>query len=137
MMKSALIARCGMNCGVCIAHLREKNKCPGCRADDADKPITRTRCKIKNCARYRESKATYCFGCAEFPCDNLKRLDKRYRTKYHMSMIDNLRSIGRSGIRTFLRSESVKWACAKCSGTVCAHTGKCINCGNVVFAKPA
>lgn len=25
-----LIAPCGMNCGVCIAYLREKNRCQGC-----------------------------------------------------------------------------------------------------------
>jgi hypothetical protein len=29
--ENALIAPCGMNCGVCMAYLREKNKCPGCR----------------------------------------------------------------------------------------------------------
>lgn len=26
----SLIAPCGMNCGTCIAYLRDKNKCPGC-----------------------------------------------------------------------------------------------------------
>jgi uncharacterized radical SAM superfamily Fe-S cluster-containing enzyme len=27
----SLIAPCGMNCSICSAYLREKNKCPGCR----------------------------------------------------------------------------------------------------------
>jgi len=31
--KSSLIAPCGIYCGVCYAHLREKNKCFGCRTD--------------------------------------------------------------------------------------------------------
>jgi len=26
-----LIAPCGMNCGACIAFMRDKNNCPGCR----------------------------------------------------------------------------------------------------------
>ena len=47
--KFSLIAPCGMNCGICMAYLREKNKCPGCRGDDTNKPVTRVGCKIKNC----------------------------------------------------------------------------------------
>ena len=48
-MKSSLIAPCGMNCGICMAYLREKKKCPGCRVADTNKAITVIRCKIKNC----------------------------------------------------------------------------------------
>lgn len=41
--KISLIAPCGMNCSICMAYLREKNKCPGCRGNDIDKPITRVK----------------------------------------------------------------------------------------------
>ena len=34
-----LIAPCGMNCNICMAYLREKNKCPGCREIDINKSI--------------------------------------------------------------------------------------------------
>ena len=44
-----LIAPCGMNCGICMAYLREKNKCPGCRVIDINKSISVQKCKIKNC----------------------------------------------------------------------------------------
>ena len=37
-----------------------------------------------------EGKVQYCYECAEFPCRSLKHLDKRYRTNYRMSMIENL-----------------------------------------------
>ena len=30
-IKTRLIAPCGMNCAVCLGYLREKNKCPGCQ----------------------------------------------------------------------------------------------------------
>jgi hypothetical protein len=43
-----------MNCGICQAYLREKNNCPGCRGDDTNKPITRVRCKIKNCEVFKK-----------------------------------------------------------------------------------
>jgi len=113
-IKTSLIAPCGMNCGICMAYLREKDKCPGCRAADTSKAITVIRCKIKNCEDIQKGKAKYCFGCDNFPCNNLKHLDKRYRTKYNMSMIENLENIKELGIRKFVRNERVRWTCPKC-----------------------
>ena len=125
----SLIAPCGMNCGVCMAFLREKNKCPGCRGTDAGKPVTRIRCKIKKCKNFRNHGAKFCFECAKFPCDNLNHLDKRYRTTYGMSMIENLEHIKHFGIRAFLKNEEVRWTCSRCNGTICVHKGYCIECG--------
>ncbi len=115
---TSFIVPCGMNCGICMAYLREKNKCPGCRGADFNKPVTRVKCKIKNCVIFQLSKAKYCFECEKFPCDNLKHLDKRYRTKYNMSMVKNLENIKTFGIRTFLRTENKKWTCSECGGTI-------------------
>ena len=125
----ALIASCGMNCSICKAYLRKKNKCPGCRVTDIDKPVTRWKCKIKNCEVILKGDAKYCFECNEFPCDRLKHLDKRYRTKYGMSMIENLENIEKSGIRAFLKNEKTRWACSQCGGTICVHDGYCYSCG--------
>jgi hypothetical protein len=125
----SLIAPCGMNCGICMAYVREKNKCPGCRVTDANKPITRVRCKIKNCTIFRKGRAKFCFECDKFPCNNLKHLDTRYRTKYNMSMIENLVTIKDLGIRKFLKNEDTRWACSRCGGTICVHKGCCIECG--------
>ena len=126
---SLLIAPCGMNCGICFAFLRDKNKCPGCRGSNDKKPVTRVKCGIKTCKVFSNGKSRFCFQCADFPCDTLKHLDKRYRTKYDMSMIDNLASIKKFGIRHFLKDEKVKWICAGCGGTVCVHKGYCADCG--------
>jgi hypothetical protein len=127
--KFSLVAPCGMNCGVCVAYLREKNKCPGCRGADANKPITCVRCKIKNCTIFRKGRTTFCFECGNFPCDNLKHLDTRYRTNYDMSMIENLEHIKNFGMRKFLKNENVRWTCSRCEGTICVHKGYCIDCG--------
>jgi hypothetical protein len=118
-----------MNCGICMAYLREKNKCPGCRLFNANRPITIAKCRIKNCATFQTGKSKYCFECDEFACANLKHLDKRYRTRYHMSMIENLENIRELGIRRFVRNEKVRWACTECGGTICVHRGYCYNCG--------
>lgn len=131
-INTKLIATCGMNCGVCIAYLREKNKCPGCRIPDANKPITRIRCKIKNCKVFQKGKANFCFECQNFPCDNLKHLDKRYRTKYNMSMIENLKNIKLLGIDKFVKNENIRWTCSKCGGTICVHRGYCTDCGTKI-----
>jgi ribosomal protein S27AE len=59
----------------------------------------------------------------------LLHFDKRYRTRYKMSMIENLGTISASGIGRFLASEKVKWTCSKCGGIICVHKGLCSNCG--------
>jgi Protein of unknown function (DUF3795) len=123
-----LIAPCGMNCGICYAYLREKNKCAGCRASNLNKPVTRVRCKLKTCANFKTRDAKYCFDCRTYPCGNLKHLDKRYRIKYNMSMIENLDKIKRTGVRTFVKSERKQWACPECGGTICVHKQYCLKC---------
>lgn len=126
---ASLIAPCGINCGVCRAHLRAKNKCPGCRASDLDKPKTRITCKIKTCQALTGTAEKYCFECESFPCQSLNQLDKRYRLKYGMSVIENLLAIKSFGMEKFLEQEKVRWACRSCGGVVCVHTGKCSSCG--------
>lgn len=124
-----LIAPCGMNCNICMAYLREKNKCHGCRESNLNKPVTRTKCKIKNCEFFQKEGTQFCFECSDFPCDKLKHLDKRYRTKYNMSMIENLENIQKLGLKEFLENERARWTCSKCGGTICVHKGYCYSCG--------
>src|SRR5512146_226145 len=126
--KTSLIAACGMNCGICMAYLRDKNTCPGCRAD-TNKAISVTRCKIKNCEVIQRGKVKFCFECDSFPCKNVKHMDKRYRTKYAMSTIENLENIRTLGIQKFLQNEKVRWACPECGGTICVHRRHCYSCG--------
>ena len=129
--KTALIAPCGMNCSVCMAYLRDKNKCSGCRATAIDKPVTRLECKIKNCELFQSPNSRFCFQCKKFPCERLKHLDQRYRAKYGMSMIENLENIRKFGIRKFLENEKIRWTCAECGGTICVHQRYCYSCGKI------
>ena len=109
-MKTKLIAPCGMNCKLCMAYLRDHRRCPGCRGDDKHKPQSCVRCIIKNCEQLEKNNWKYCTSkCGKYPCNRLKGLDKRYRTKYNMSMIDNLENIEKNGIRKFINDEKGKW----------------------------
>jgi hypothetical protein len=122
------IAPCGMNCGVCIAYLRDKNRCPGCKGDSDTKSPHCVQCSIKNCGKLKASGGKYCFSCGEFPCKRLRHLDQRYRTKYGMSMIDNLRSIEKDGINTFVTNERRRWKCRHCGNIVSVHRAECLVC---------
>jgi hypothetical protein len=110
MMRPSLIAPCGMNCSLCIAHLRDRRRCPGCRGDDGNKSNSCLGCAIKNCEILNGKKWRYCSDkCPEFPCMRLKNLDKRYKTKYGMSMIENLANIKIKGVREFILQEEKRW----------------------------
>ena len=128
-----LIAPCGMNCRLCLGYIRDKNTCPGCRLinkQDSKKSEYRNRCRIRNCEQIVDGKIKYCSdSCGRFPCARLKQLDKRYRTKYGMSMIDNLKMINEFGIRHFIRYEKEKWLCPECGEMICVHRPACLYCG--------
>ncbi len=125
---TTLIAPCGMNCRLCRAYIREKKACPGCRGDDSLKSKACVTCKIKNCEEIAKGKVKFCFSCDSFPCAKLNHLDKRYRTNYGMSMIDNLMNLRELGIRHFIRNEKERWTCPRCSEIICVHKPHCLSC---------
>lgn len=129
-INSKLIAPCGMNCGICIGYLRDKNKCPGCRNMSENNPEYCKKCIIRNCEILKEHNWKFCSDkCEKYPCKRLKSLDKRYSTKYGMSMIENLKNIQKSGIRKFVKDEKQRWKCKKCGTILCVHRDNCLICG--------
>ena len=128
-----LIAPCGINCGTCLAYLREKkNRCHGCRHADLNIPATRLNCKIKNCENLRGSDSKLCSDCLQFPCTRLKHIDKRYRTRYHTSLIRNLDTIKETGMESYLANEFLKWSCPVCGAIISVHRENCLKCGAMV-----
>lgn len=129
-----LIAPCGMNCSLCIAYIFNKhdlNKegfkkkyCTGCIARGKNCTFALG----KKCDLIGNGKIRFCYECDKFPCDGLKRLDKRYKTKYHLSMIDNLNYIKEKGIEKFIDKEKENWHCETCGESICCHNGLCLNC---------
>ncbi|MFA5067857.1 MAG: DUF3795 domain-containing protein [Candidatus Izemoplasmatales bacterium] len=141
-MEVNLIAPCGMNCGLCVWYQFGKydlNKrgihkeyCPGCIPRGENCTHMGDKCEL-----LAEGKVRFCFECVDFPCKRLKSLDKRYRTKYHLSMIENLRFIQTEGIESFLAKERNKWRCEKCGRAICCHNGLCLTCDlDVLIQNP-
>ncbi len=127
-MRASGIAPCGMNCRLCRAYVRDRRPCPGCRGDDSLKSKVCISCPIKNCEKILNADVKYCFTCDGFPCARLNHLDKRYRTRYGMSMIDNLEIIKRFGLKHFLRREKKRWTCPACGAIICVHNPQCLSC---------
>lgn len=127
-----LIAYCGMDCALCrsyqvnIHKLNEKGfhykSCPGCNPRGLFCVHMADSCEIIG-----QGKVDYCFDCENFPCKRLKSLDKRYRDKYHMSMIDNLIMIRDNGMDAFIESQK-RFECENCGELKTVHNGLCLNC---------
>jgi hypothetical protein len=124
----SLIAPCGMNCGTCIAYLRDKNKCPGCRVYSADKAISIQRCIIPKCVHLDKTESKFCYECEKYPCKRVKQLDIRYRTKYNTSFIENLAMIKEKGVEKFLDFESKRRTCLNCGSVLSIHRDYCLTC---------
>jgi len=130
--RESLVAPCGLDCRLCRAYIRTRKHCPGCRSDDSrSKSNYCLTCKIKNCAKLEPAGARFCFSCDEFPCALVRHLDKRYRTSYGLSTIENLLDIQKLGIRRFVALECERWLCPACGETLCMHKPQCPACGHV------
>ncbi len=124
-----LIAPCGMNCGICIGYLRKKKPCSGCfTKDDVSKPKQCRSCIIVNCDLLAKTESGFCFDCHKYPCTRLKQLDKRYKNKYGMSMLENLNFIKENGLKAFLKNEELRWTCKNCGAGVSVHRDYCLQC---------
>jgi hypothetical protein len=128
-----LMAPCGMDCGLCIGHLRDRKTCPGCNdPDDASKAHHCAACVIKRCEHLPRGPEAFCVDCAKYPCARLRQLDKRYRSKYRMSMLENLNELRRVGVTAFADLERTRWACPHCGALVSVHRTACLACGKSV-----
>jgi len=126
-----LIAPCGINCGVCRYYLTKakglykskKSGCIGCVPRNEG-------CTYQGgCGPLIKGIVRFCYVCSDFPCKQLEKLNKRYSTKYHTNLIDNLLNIQKYGINKWLEEEEETWKCNECGGTVSIHTHSCFDCG--------
>jgi hypothetical protein len=132
-LMSNLIAPCGMNCALCASYLALQNEvkskgvkmpyCAGCRPRNKHCAFIK-----KHCTKLLNGEVAYCFDCISFPCSRLKTIDKRYKSRYRMSIIENLNFIKQHGMRNFLAEQEKLWKCPRCGKMICCHNGICFNC---------
>jgi hypothetical protein len=100
----------------------------GCNVDQPQKLKHCVQCSIRLCDD-KPDVASFCFECNKYPCARLKQLDKRYVSKYGMSMLDNLDRISQLGLKQFMKVENTRWVCQECGSPICIHNKKCYSCG--------
>ena len=140
-LNKELIAPCGMNCGICSSYLAYKNNihrklitnCTGCRSRNKQCAFLKKKCK--DGLKLLKGEIEFCFECNYYPCENLTRLDKGYREKFGMSMIDNLNEIKNKGINYFIENQETKYKCKKCSSLISVHSKKCFICDKITSWK--
>ena len=75
-----------------------------------------------------------CAPC-DAPCRRLKYLDRQYRAKYHISMMENLSVIRERGMQAFLRQQEEDYRCPACGEIVCVHRQECPSCKVPVWGQ--
>jgi predicted RNA-binding Zn-ribbon protein involved in translation (DUF1610 family) len=58
-------------------------------------------------------------------------MDKRYRSSYKMSVMDNLGNIKSCGIGRFVKDQYKEYHCSKCGGLISIHNRKCFKCETI------
>jgi hypothetical protein len=130
----ALIAPCGMNCAICSRYLSyvnglKRSQCGGCRSQDQVCEYLLQKCA--GASHGTTANAAFCFECSHYPCQQINRMDSRYRANYGMSVKDNLEAIKSEGLSCFVDSQYEEHSCSKCGGLVSIHNGKCFRCDRV------
>ncbi len=128
-----LIAPCGMNCGICKSYLARLHEIPKerCKVSHCASCLPRGKnCYVKRgCPKLTKHQIQYCFQCGTMPCAHLARLDKRYRERYGMSMVENEKELRSKGMDEFLKQQEEKYRCPQCGDVICVHDKKCYACG--------
>ncbi|MHA1491695.1 MAG: DUF3795 domain-containing protein [Promethearchaeota archaeon] len=133
-MDNNLAAPCGIYCGMCRAFLvKKKNQlekrgfkqgCDGCR-------IRHKKCAFirRDCPALWKKEIDFCYECERFPCQNLKKIDKTYRERYSVNLIENLKRIKEIGAEEWLKEQEKLYTCPECGGEICVHDAECYDCG--------
>jgi len=131
-----LIAPCGMNCAICSNYLAYSNnlnrsQCTGCRTSNKKCTYLFEKRSGINHSLEGNANAKFCFECDQYPCKEIDRMDKRYRSNYGMSVKQNLEFVRDNGATAFLENQHEKYGCAGCGELTSVHNQKCFKCDEI------
>lgn len=125
-IETIMFAPCGMNCKVCYKHCYVKKPCDGCFKGYNGKPEHCRKCKIKDCTKQKS--VNYCYECSEYPCKQVKDLEKSYNIRYKTSLIENSRFVKENGLYAFMEQQKEIYTCHICGGIISIHDRECSEC---------
>lgn len=122
--RRAMVAPCGIDCGICELHLckdnpqllkmlidkgysEDKIPCGGCRAVEGHCPVEKELCDTYSCVT--EQKLAFCSDCSDFPCVRLQPCADRANILPHNFKVFNLCTINNMGMDAFIgKSTEIK-----------------------------
>jgi len=131
-----LIAPCGMNCAICSNYLAYVNKlnrsqCRGCRTSNKKCTYLFEKCTGINHPIEGNVDAKFCFECDQYPCNEINRMDRRYRENYKISVKENLEYIKENGVKKLVAKEYDEHQCSRCGDLISVHNKKCFKCDKI------
>jgi len=133
---------CGLYCGACGIYRMYKDRdverlaraareafhcqpedirCEGCRGS-LDRHWSPD-CSFLVCTRERG--ITFCYECADFPCDDLSTFSADRRD----IPLSNLRRLAEVGLGAWLEEQEARWCCPACGKPVDIYSETCRACG--------
>ena len=142
MIDTPLAGACGLYCGACgiyrmykdrdteqleraareVFHCQpEEIRCEGCRGslDHHWSP----ECRFLACTRERGT--TFCYECADSPCDDLSA----FSADRSDIPLTNLRRLAEAGLEVWLAEQEARWRCPACGKPVDIYSKACRACG--------
>ena len=110
----------------CYKHCYHQKPCASCLNSDKGKPEHCRKCKIKECIKIKE--LSYCFECSEYPCKQIKDLEKSYNNRYQTSLMENSEFVRQFGLEKFMDMQKEKYICSQCGGIISIHDRECSEC---------
>jgi len=144
-MNSALVAPCGLYCGVCGIYCatvtgdeKLKEKLAGSYGDTPDQIYCRgclsesvywycAVCAIKSCTR--EKGYGGCHQCEYFPCDKIENFPVPEGKANILRAIPLWRELG---TEAFISAEEKRFTCASCGAGLFRGARKCRSCGTIM-----
>jgi len=148
-----VVGICGIYCGTCPSYLaprigdaqqikvvaerhgimEEEVACDGCLSNKVMKTCRICLPGFRGCSA--EHGVTWCFECAEFPCDRLARFRGAHMKdgiSHHEHVIEDLTAMKERGIREWVKSQQEEAQCSQCGATNYWFARLCRQCSSTI-----
>ena len=150
-INKALLAPCGLYCGVCSIHIADRDnnlkfknilvdlykpmtktaddiKCSGCLSEDQENIFLYCKtCPIRDCIKSKEIDG--CYQCDDFPCKFIDRFPIPVGKKVIMRAIPRWKEIG---TEKWVEEEEKRYHCPDCGNSLFRGAKRCNKCGIAV-----
>jgi hypothetical protein len=144
---------CGIFCGTCPQYLasrendtkqmariaRDENlpvskvRCDGCLSDHVISFCKDCRHGFRSCARGKG--VTWCFECADFPCERLQKHKEKHIVNgisHHAHIIDSLNFMKNYGVVAWVEQQDKAGSCPQCGKRLYWFTRVCPGCATQI-----